>query len=125
MCLQRSGYTNVELTYTPAATKPQSKRKRTRNILWYNPPWSDNVATNIGRKFFGLLERHYPDGHRYRKFTNRNYVKVSYSLSLYGEHEIDHQKDRYSIHKCSFTTERYRTATYIVPEDLGTEGVQH
>ena len=60
----------------------QSHRAR-ENVLATSygttPPWSENVATNIGRKFFGLLERHYPDGHRYRKFTNRNYVKVSYS----------------------------------------------
>ena len=105
-CLQRSGYTNLELTYTPAATKPQSKRKRTHNILWYNPPWSENVATKIGRNFFGLLERHFPDGHRYRKFTNRNYVKSKSELFLYGEHEIDHHKAQ-----CELTKETHHTTT--------------
>ena len=79
-CLQRSGYTNVELKYSPdSEAKPRSKIKRTRNISWYNPPWSESVATNIGKKFFSLIDRHFPSDHRYRKFINRNNVKLSYS----------------------------------------------
>ena len=79
-CLRKSGYTSVNLEYKPPAdTKQRNKRTRTRNILWYNPPWSENVATNIGKKFFNLIEKHFPNGHRYRKFINRNCVKLSYS----------------------------------------------
>ena len=79
-CLRNGGYKNVELSYsdTPKlAHKP--KRNRSRNIMWFNPPWSANVATNIGKRFFQLLEKHFPAGHRYRKFINRNSVKLSYS----------------------------------------------
>ena len=44
------------------------KKKRKCNILWYNPPYSANVKTNIGKIFFKLLNRHF-----------KNTVKLSYS----------------------------------------------
>ena len=31
-------------------------RKRNRNIIWFNPPFSKNVATKIGRYFLNLLD---------------------------------------------------------------------
>ncbi|KAL5010142.1 hypothetical protein ScPMuIL_012447 [Solemya velum] len=37
------------------AEKQRDKRKRTLNISWFNPPFSENVATNIGKEFFKLL----------------------------------------------------------------------
>ena len=30
----------------------QENKKRKRNIIWYNPPYSINVKTNIGKVFF-------------------------------------------------------------------------
>ena len=75
--LRKSGY-NYELKYNPQRSN-NNKRKRTRNIVWFNPPYSDNVATNIGRKFFNLLDRCFPPGHQLHKLINRNTVKLSYS----------------------------------------------
>ena len=54
--LKKSGY-KEGLTYNPNATKPL-KRKRQRKIIWYNPPFSLNVETNIGRRFL-LLKHHF------------------------------------------------------------------
>ena len=38
-------------------------RKRKRAIIWYNPPYSMNVKTNIGKTFFKLLQKHFPPTH--------------------------------------------------------------
>ena len=54
-------------------------RKRTRNITWFNPPYSENVATNIGRKFFTLIDKCFPKEHQLNKLLNRSTVKLSYS----------------------------------------------
>ena len=35
-------------------------RKRKQNIIWYNPPYSMNVKTNVGKIFFKLLQQHFP-----------------------------------------------------------------
>ena len=58
---------------------PRTKRKRSRKVIWYNPPYSSNVSTNIGRKFLGLIEKHFPKGHRLNKIFNKNTIKLSYS----------------------------------------------
>ena len=54
-------------------------RKRNRNIIWFNPPFSKNVATKIGRHFLNLLDKHFPQDHKFHKIFNRNNIKVSYS----------------------------------------------
>ena len=54
-------------------------RKRNRNIIWFNPPFNKNVATKIGRYFLNLLDKHFPQDHKFHKIFNGNNIKVSYS----------------------------------------------
>ena len=52
------------------------RQNRKRDIIWYNPPFSKNVSTNIGR----TLTRNSPRSMCYvHKIFNRNTVKISYS----------------------------------------------
>ena len=77
--LQSSGYQH-ELSYNPLdITDNNNSRKRSRNIVWYNPPFSQNVTTNVGRAFLVAVNTEFPVGHKLRKIFNRNTVKVSYS----------------------------------------------
>ena len=50
-----------------------------RRIIWFNPPYSKSVATNIGKKFFQLLRLHFPKQHPLHCLFNDNTVKLSYS----------------------------------------------
>ena len=61
------------------STVTNDTKNRKRNITWPNPPFSLNVSTNIGKKFFTLLGKHFPKTHRLHKLFNPNNVKVSYS----------------------------------------------
>ena len=79
--LRASGYKNCSLEYQDESNSKKRKRTRKRNIIWYNPPWNASVETDIGKKFFELLERHFPERHRYRKIINRNSVKLSYACT--------------------------------------------
>ena len=74
--LKKSGY-NEGLTYNPNANEPH-KRKRQRKIIWYNPPFSLNLKTNIGRRFLLLLKKHFTH-HKYSNIFNPNSIKLSYS----------------------------------------------
>ena len=79
--LRKSGY-RYKLKYKPQSNSQNNnkrKRNRTRNITWFNPPYSSNVSTNIGKKFFRLLDKCFPPGHQLHKLLNRNTVKLSYS----------------------------------------------
>ena len=50
-------------------------------IIWFNPPFSKNVQTNIGREFLNLIEKCFPPNHKLRKLFNRNNLKLSYSCT--------------------------------------------
>ena len=49
-----------------------------KNIFYFNPPFSRNVKTNIGKQFLALLDKNFPLGHPLRQIMNRNTVKISY-----------------------------------------------
>ena len=74
--LNNSGYDH-QLTFNPEP--PKTKRPRNRNIIWFNPPYSANVKTNIGHKFLRLVDECFPQGNALRKIFNRNTLKLSYS----------------------------------------------
>ncbi|GFR76768.1 hypothetical protein ElyMa_000491000 [Elysia marginata] len=60
-------------------TKTTNRRKR--RITWFNPPCSKNVSSNIGKKFFDLLNSCFPPNHKLHKIINKNTVKLSYSCT--------------------------------------------
>ena len=73
--LSESGH-KYELKYEPSAKR---KKQRSRNIIWYNPPFDLNVKTNIGKKFLGIIDKCFPQNHPLHKICNRNTIKLSYS----------------------------------------------
>ena len=75
--LQSSGFTE-RLNYTLLEQK-RNRRNRPRKTLWFNPPYSMNVQTNIGRHFLQLVDKHFPNVHVLNKIFNRGNYKVSYS----------------------------------------------
>ena len=74
--LKDSGYDH-ELAYNPQPRK--SNRQRSRNVIWFNPPFNANVSTNIGRRFLAIIDECFPQNHPLRKICNRNTLKLSYS----------------------------------------------
>ena len=80
-CLRASGYEDCSLEYQETGETKKKRKNRSRNVIWYNPPWNAALETNIGKKFFEIMEKHFPVRHRYRKFINRNMVKLSYSCT--------------------------------------------
>ena len=75
--MDKCGY-EFKLKYTPPKDKPKNKCRK-RKMVWWNPPFSKNVETDIGKKFFELVERHFPKGHVLHPIINKNTVKLSYS----------------------------------------------
>ena len=73
--LTRSGY-STELHYK---NEPKNRKSRRRKIIWFNPPFSQSVRTNVGKEFMKLVDKHFPRHHKFSKIFNRNTIKVSYS----------------------------------------------
>ena len=72
--LNRAGYKHKLEFKSPE----QPKRRRKNKIIWFNPPHSINVKTNVGKKFLNLLDQHFPRGHQLYPLLNRCKVKISY-----------------------------------------------
>ena len=75
--LKESGFSEALNYIAPTTNKKQKNRKR--KIIWFNPPFSKSVKSNIGRIFLRLLSKHFPRNHTMHKIFNRNTVKISYS----------------------------------------------
>ena len=78
--LSNSGFDHIITFQLLTENKDRSPNKnRGRKIVWFNPSYSCNVATNIGKKFLLLLDKHFPETHKLSKVFNRNNVKVNCS----------------------------------------------
>ena len=65
--LTESGYDH-KLAYNPPQEKAlKNKRRRTRNITWYNPRFNSNVRTNCKRKFLHVVDKCFPKNHPLHK----------------------------------------------------------
>ena len=84
--LNKSGY-NYNLSYKKSHNDTQrSRRNRPRNILWYNPPFSKNVKTNVGKCFLSLIDQHFPKSNPLHKIFNRNTLKLSNVKTIISNH---------------------------------------
>ncbi len=79
--LKSSGYAeNLSYETTSGGTPlPSNKKSRQRRIIWFNPPYSQNIQTNIGGTFLRLIAKHFPPRSKLSKIFNKNTLKVSYS----------------------------------------------
>jgi hypothetical protein len=56
--LTKSGYQHtLEFDQTASTNR---RRTRTRKVIYFNPPYSINVKTNIGETFLRLIDYHFP-----------------------------------------------------------------
>ena len=77
--LNKSGY-RYNLSFNATLNQsPRPPRNRKRNITWFNPPYSKNVETNVGKCFLSLIDKHFPKSNPLHKIFNRNTLKLSYS----------------------------------------------
>ena len=69
----------------------KGKKNRSRKIIWFNPPFSSNVKSNVGGggggQFINLIGKHFPTGHKLHKIFNKNTTKVSYSCMANMTHD--------------------------------------
>ena len=77
--LSKSNF-NAQLEYEQQ-NNTSKRHNRQRNVLWYNPPYSKNVKTNLAQNFLQLIEKHFPPNNELNKLFNRHTVRVSYSCT--------------------------------------------
>ena len=78
--LSKAGH-HTELKYKAPQNKDKTKRKRKRQIIWFNPPMNRALKTNVGKKFLQLIDLHFPKHNHLSKILNRKSIKISYSCT--------------------------------------------
>ena len=74
--LKNNGY---HATLKFEKSSQNTRRNWNRMVIWFNPPFSLNVKTNIGKEFFKLICKHFPRNHNFSKIFNLNTINISYS----------------------------------------------
>ena len=78
--LERSGY-SYKLEYKDTNgdvdIQPRRKRNRARRVTYFNPPFSLNVETNVGKEFLNIIKS-FPRNNILHSIVNTNTIKVSY-----------------------------------------------
>ena len=69
--LNEAGYDH-KLIFEP---RNEQRRNRNRKIIWYNPPFSKNVSTNVGRKFIHIIEKTFQKEVNFTKSLTRTMSK--------------------------------------------------
>ena len=49
------------LNHAPETTDISEKKKRSRKVMWFNPPFSLNVKANVEKISLKLVKRHFPN----------------------------------------------------------------
>ena len=78
--LQRAGHKD-KLVYSKPA-EPTRKKNRKRKSIWWNPPYSKEVQSNLTKMFYSTIQRAFPKNHPYlSKLFNKQNMKFSYSCT--------------------------------------------
>ena len=78
-------------------TEAKTNKNRSQNIIWFNPPLSQNVKTNIGTIILKSIKKRFPNHYRLHKIFNLNTIKLSYSCMSNMSSFIKQHKDNISL----------------------------
>ena len=86
-----------------------ARRNRNRKVIWFNPPYSLNVKTNISKVFLKLVRKHFPRSHKLSKIFNLNTIKIGYS-SIPNEKNLIKRHNSKILNKDRDKIQRHVTA---------------
>ena len=138
--LNDSGYNHV-LEFKDMSeclsSEPKRKRNRSRRITYFNPPFSLNVETNIGKEFLDIV-RNFPRNSPLHQIINTNCIKLSYrtcknmesELARHNNQVLQNEEDLHPPPRCncqaalkpSCPMPGYCTASCVVYRAKVTEG---
>ena len=74
--LQNSGSHSIKLSYTQTREN-RLKHRGSENIIWFNPPYSQNVITGVAKRFVNFLDHDFPKSNKLHKIFGRNTVMLA------------------------------------------------
>ena len=84
--LKSSGYETTMKFEKDHRNNQKSNRKR--KIIWFNPPFNQQVKTNICKTSLKLVKKHFIKNHKFNKIFNNNTIKIKKFTSINFEFSI-------------------------------------
>ena len=92
--LDASDY-NHKLKFDPnARNNPTRNKIRNRKVTWFNPPFSKNIRTNIGKQFLAIIRETFPNTHPLHKICNTSTIKISYRCMNNMKREVSRHNNK-------------------------------
>ena len=80
--LRKAGYKEDLKFEKPLPNTNQKRKNRPRQSIWFNPPYSLAVSTNLTKLYAEIINKAFPKNHPYlNKLFNKNNMKMSYSCA--------------------------------------------
>ena len=73
--LKNSSYQQTKMIFNKKEHRKQ-KQNHSRSIIWFNPPFSRNVTTNVAKRFLNLLYIHFPKSRYLTKTLSDNLSSI-------------------------------------------------
>ena len=70
--------TNLSTTSPNLHRTDRTLNAEKEKMIWYNPPYSKYVKTNLVQRFLGLVKKHFTPGSAPYSVLNKNTMKLSY-----------------------------------------------
>ena len=114
--LKNRGYRS-QLKYIPKEELTKKKKVRSRQAIYFTPPFSVHVKTNIGKEFLKLLDKSFPKDHLLAKTFNRHTVKISYSTMPNIKKKIDKHNAKIMNKRKPNENEEEKKCNCRIPKD--------
>ena len=73
------------LKYDKTTLLKRNKIQRKRDIIFFNPPFSLNVSSKMGKQFLNLITTSFDENHPHNKISNRNTLKYYKIIQIISE----------------------------------------
>ena len=118
--LNHSKY-DFQLSYPSINRRNTTRSNRSRQIIWFNPPFCKSVKTRVGHKFLQILDKCFHINNPLRQIFNRNTVKISFSC-LPNMRQIIQAQNQKILSTQPETSQQTRTCNCRVPQDCPLAG---
>ena len=67
--LDKCGFDHKLEYKSDTSQKKNGSRKRSRKVIWFNPPFSKSVSTNVAKEFLSLVDKHFRGNEKFKKIS--------------------------------------------------------
>ena len=59
----------------------KKKRNRNKKVVFWNPPFNNNIKNKVGKQFLELIDKHFPNNNDLSSIINKHTIKIAYATT--------------------------------------------